>query len=133
MGKGVVILMQKAHLLSTAGPVHISPAMDVLMAAGAGYHEELLFRLLPLGLALWGLPRLGVSRKTALFFWVFVVVLIESTLFSLAHFMGLSAVSWYAFWFRFFAGIIFSLLFLFRGFAVAAYAHFLYDVMVMLF
>ncbi len=133
MGKTVVLLMQQVHLLSTTGPIHMSPAMDVLMAAGAGYHEELVFRLIPLELTLWLLRRFSPGRKFRYFSWVLLVVLTESALFSLAHFMGLSAVSWYAFWFRFFAGIIFSILFLSRGFAVAAYSHFLYDVMVMLF
>jgi hypothetical protein len=38
----------------------------------------------------------------------------------------------YLFWYRFGAGVVLSGVFLARGFAVAAWTHFLYDLMVML-
>ena len=133
LGKMVLLIMANAHLLSTAGNLPMSRAMKVLMAAGAGYHEELIFRLLPMGIALRILPRVFSNKKIKQGLWLTAVILIASVLFSLAHFMGMDSFSWFAFWFRFLSGILFSLLYLTRGFTSAAYAHFIYDVMVMLF
>lgn len=133
LGKTVVMLMNYVPRLGTSPGLAMSPVMDVLMAAGAGYHEELIFRLLPLGLALWLLPKLLPGKAGQRWFYITIVTVIESVLFSLAHFMGVESFSWMAFWYRFFSGIIFSILLISRGFTSAAYAHFLYDVMVMLF
>lgn len=109
---------------------------------GAGIYEELLFRLILLSAAL-GLLRLGgVPRR----YDVLTGVIATSLLFSAAHYQfdltmagyhfatsfG-DAFRWSSFFFRFVAGMFFSLLFLFRGFGVAVGSHAMYDLFTLVF
>lgn len=103
-----------------------SPIAGVIMSAGAGLHEELVFRLgLVGGLGrLWLGPtwRQGSARLVAL-------LLGTAVLFSLAHHV-VEPFALVPFVFRSVAGLLFGGLFLLRGFAVAAWTHALYDVWV---
>ena len=98
---------------------------------GAGLYEELLFRLLMLPIAVVGLERLGCSRLAA-GAWA---ILLSSLLFSAAHYVGPLGDTFgiYSFTFRFVAGVFFAVLFLVRGFGIAAGSHFFYDLLVGLF
>jgi len=95
---------------------------------GAGIYEELLFRLilLPaiLGLFVWW----GCKKRTAAIW----AVMISSLLFSLAHYDLVSSVgdpfTLYSFVFRVLAGIFFAVLFVKRGFGIAAGTHAMYDI-----
>jgi hypothetical protein len=140
LGWVVVLVMQKARLLAAAAAATSgdhSVAEVLSHAAGAGYWEELLFRLVMVGGPLFlavryvkGRDFKFVAGRIAI---VAVAVVVSSVLFSLAHYVGgHEPPELRSFWFRALAGGVFSLLFLVRGFAVAAYTHFLYDVMVML-
>lgn len=103
----------------------------VVMSLGAGVWEETIFRLLLLtGLALLGERVLGLRRGLA----VIVALAISSLLFSAVHHIPPygDPLRVGVFTFRFLAGICFGLLFLFRGFAVAAYTHALYDIYVLI-
>jgi hypothetical protein len=94
---------------------------------GAGIYEELLFRLILLGLTILALRALGMPKWPRLF----LAVVTTSLLFSAAHYVGgREAISWFSFVFRFLAGVFFSLLFLYRGFGIAAGAHAGYDILV---
>ncbi len=95
---------------------------------GAGLYEEVLFRLLMLPIAVWTFERLGCSTLTA-GFWA---LLLSSLLFSAAHYIGPLGDSFaiYSFTFRTVAGLFFALLFLLRGFGIAAGTHFFYDLLV---
>jgi hypothetical protein len=95
---------------------------------GAGLYEEVLFRLLMLPIAVWAFERLGCSTLTA-GFWA---LLLSSLLFSGAHYVGPlgDTFALYSFTFRAVAGLFFALLFLLRGFGIAAGTHFFYDVLV---
>lgn len=102
------------------------PLAGVIISAGAGLHEELVFRLG--GVA--GVARLWIgsqwrapSLKLA---WVLIG---SSVLFSAIHHV-VEPFSMTAFIFRSVAGLLFGSLFLLRGFAVAAWTHALYDVWV---
>lgn len=127
MGSLILALMEEAHLLGPAGgPEGLIPILTV--SAGAGVHEELLFRLGLIPLLTWGLQRgaeLSINVALAL------AVLISSVLFSLAHYIGPESFALFSFVYRSLAGFVFAMLFLFRGFAVAVYTHFFYDVYVM--
>lgn len=104
---------------SSAGPF-----AGVIMSAGAGLHEELVFRLLGIGAVarLW----LGQNwRQPSLR--LFAVMLGSSLLFSAAHHIVEPFVL-ATFVFRTVAGMLFGSLYLLRGFAVAAWTHALYDV-----
>lgn len=109
---------------------------------GAGIYEELLFRLMLLSAAV-GLLRLsGFSLRWS----VVGAVILTSLLFSAAHyqiditFAGHQFTTtygeefaWYSFCFRFIAGVGFSVLFVFRGFGIAAGTHAAYDLFTLVF
>lgn len=100
---------------------------DLILFLGAGIYEELLFRLILLSAAIWGLRRLGVGP------WASVVwaVALTSFIFAAAHYVPpygepLEARS---FAFRFIAGIFFCILFVYRGFGIAAGTHAGFDIL----
>lgn len=95
---------------------------------GAGLYEELLFRLLLLPVLIWACERLGASTIAACCWGV----LISSVLFSAAHYVGPLGDSFalYSFTFRAVAGGFFAVLFIARGFGIAAGTHFLYDLFI---
>jgi hypothetical protein len=95
---------------------------------GAGLYEEVLFRLLLLPIAVWTFERLGYSTLAA----GCGALLLSSLLFSAAHYVGPlgDAFTLYTFTFRTVAGLFFALLFLLRGFGIAAGTHFFYDLLV---
>ncbi|MGB1278027.1 MAG: type II CAAX prenyl endopeptidase Rce1 family protein, partial [Nannocystaceae bacterium] len=102
---------------------------DVLViSAGAGLHEELLFRLLGMGGLGWLLSGLFGKREA----WV-LAFLLSSLAFSLAHHVGAGAEAFTmaAFVYRFLAGMFFAVVYHLRGFGVAAWAHALYDLYVL--
>jgi hypothetical protein len=95
---------------------------------GAGIYEEMLFRLLlvpPIGFCA---ARLGAQRGLG----VAAAVILTSLIFSAAHYVGPQGEMFHAvsFWFRFTAGAMFAVLFVFRGFGIAAGTHALYDIFV---
>ena len=61
---------------------------------------------------------------------IIFAVVTSSLLFSLAHFMAEDP-NWYRFAYRAAAGLVFAIVFLTRGFAVAAYTHTMYDIWVL--
>jgi membrane protease YdiL (CAAX protease family) len=102
-----------------------------VMSIGAGVYEETVFRLLLLGGVAWALERgLGLARWVA----VGVAFVVSSLLFSAMHHIPPYGDPLHlgVFTFRFLAGLCFAALFWFRGFAVAVYAHALYDLYVLL-
>jgi membrane protease YdiL (CAAX protease family) len=95
---------------------------------GAGIYEEVLFRLMLLPLAASALKLCGCSPRQALI----GAVIATSLLFSAAHYLGphgqpLDAST---FLFRFLAGAFFAVLFVYRGFGIAAGSHAFYDILV---
>jgi membrane protease YdiL (CAAX protease family) len=100
----------------------------VVISAGAGLHEEFIFRVL--GMGGLGFLLAGITgRRRA---WIFALVL-SSLVFSLAHHIGPAgeAFTFAAFVYRTLAGVFFALVYQLRGFAVAAWTHALYDVYVL--
>lgn len=95
---------------------------------GAGLYEEVLFRLLLLPAVIWLLERWGQTRLAAAVWGV----LLTSLLFSGAHYVGPlgDTFTLYSFTFRTLAGLFFSIIFLSRGFGIAAGAHAAYDLLV---
>ena len=98
---------------------------------GAGIYEELLFRVILLSAVIWLLSATKMRRGVRLA----VAIVATSLLFSLAHYVRVAGVMgetfmWGTFTFRFVAGAFFSLLFVYRGFGIAAGAHAAYDILV---
>lgn len=129
--------LQAALALAVAPPLGpLAPAMGpvdkLVMAAGAGFHEEVVFRVALLSggrellMRLWRMapaPALVLS------------LLASSLLFALAHHVGAGAdpIEMSAFLFRGLAGLFLAGVYLLRGFAVVVYTHALYDVLVFFF
>jgi membrane protease YdiL (CAAX protease family) len=100
---------------------------------GAGVYEEVLFRLTLMPLLAIVLHGLGVSWVKS---WIAAAVL-GSLAFAAAHHIGTHGEAidlaasgfWFAFSFRFVAGLFFSLLFVYRGFGIAVGTHAIYDML----
>jgi hypothetical protein len=95
---------------------------------GAGLYEEVLFRLLLLPVGVWLFGRFG-CEPVAAGGWA---LLVSSVLFSAAHYVGPLGDTFEigSFTFRVIAGMLFAMLFLVRGFGIAAGTHFFYDLLV---
>lgn len=105
---------------------HIGPITGLFVSAGAGLHEEFVFRLMGIGAVarVW----LGVEWRAHLGK-LLGIVIVSSVLFSAVHHV-VEPFVFQVFTFRTIAGLVFSALYLLRGFAVAAWTHALYDVWV---
>jgi membrane protease YdiL (CAAX protease family) len=105
----------------------LGPTDIVVLSAGAGFHEELIFRVMLMGGLGWLLAGVTGRRRA----WV-VALVISSILFALAHHVGPlgEPFRFDAFVYRTLAGVFFALVYQIRGFAVAAWTHALYDVYV---
>jgi membrane protease YdiL (CAAX protease family) len=104
------------------------PLEMLVIAAGAGLHEEFIFRAgLMGGLAFLLEQRMG--RRGA---WI-VALVVSSLVFAGVHHLGSSGEDFtlLAFSYRTLAGAYFGVIYQLRGFAVAAWTHSLYDLYVL--
>jgi membrane protease YdiL (CAAX protease family) len=97
---------------------------------GAGIYEELLFRLILLNLAIGLFAWMRAGRRAS----TVAGIIVTSVLFSAAHYITPCGdpFSWLTSLFRFLAGLFFAVLYLYRGFGIAAGTHAFYDVLVRL-
>ena len=102
---------------------------NLALSVGAGLFEEIIFRVILLNLLFLLLSTLLKKKVVA----AVVSVLLASFLFSLSHYVGTMADTWqlYSFLFRWAAGLLFTVLYFVRGFAITAYTHALYDIWVL--
>ena len=98
------------------------------LSIGAGLYEELLFRVLLVG-GLYLLLKKVLSQNTAAYV---IAAVVGALLFSTVHYIGTlgDAFTLSSFMFRFLFGLALNVVFLVRGFGVAAWTHALYDVMI---
>jgi hypothetical protein len=114
------------HYLQIGSP-GLGLATQLMISLGAGIYEELLFRVLLVGLLAWGARRLfGWTAGAA---GVFATV-VGALIFSSFHYIGPYGdhLELASFAFRAIAGVMFSGLYLLRGFGITAWTHALYDV-----
>ena len=113
----------------TAGGPGNGALQNFALSLGAGLFEEIIFRVLLLNLLFFLLSYVFKSKVTT----AVISVLAASFLFSLSHYIGSMADSWqlYSFMFRWIAGMLFTVLYFMRGFAITAYTHALYDIWVL--
>jgi hypothetical protein len=111
-----------------AAAAHLGPIEKVVMAAGAGFHEEVVFRVLLFS----GGARLLVALGTRALPAFLLTALLSSLAFALVHHLGVDGegVTLAALSFRTLAGLYLCALYAARGFAVAVYTHALYDALV---
>ena len=114
--------------LSSGGP-RSGLMQNLALSVGAGLFEEIIFRVILLNLLFLLLSPLLRKKAVA----SAVSVLLASFLFSLSHYVGTMADTWqlYSFMFRWAAGLLFTVLYFVRGFAITAYTHALYDIWVL--
>jgi hypothetical protein len=106
-------------------------ASQLMISLGAGIYEELLFRVLLVGALAWTARRLfGWAPWAA---GVFATVL-GALIFSAFHYIGPygDRLELTSFTYRAVAGVLFSALYLLRGFGITAWTHALYDVFIAL-
>jgi hypothetical protein len=127
MGFLILHVMEDQHLL---GPMLVpSGLLDwTVLSAGAGLHEELLFRLMLLPAMALGLEH-GIAMPKPLAWGAAAIG--SSLLFAGAHHFAGEPFEVYAFTYRTFAGLFFAGVFLTRGFAVASWTHAIYDLHVL--
>lgn len=136
---GIVVGGLTAALLGGPPPLtlvagaqtQLSRGTILMLSLGAGIYEELLFRVLLVGLFAWVVRRVlgfrpliaGTSATIA-----------GALIFSAFHYIGPYGDPWelYSFVFRTIAGLFFSALYLTRGFGITAWTHALYDVFLLL-
>ena len=130
-----VVLVGVARLQNRLWPLLLEPGLEGIFArfigfCGAGLYEEVLFRLLMLPAVAWGLGRIGTPPGPSIAW----SAILTSLLFSAAHYVGPLGDSFqlYSFTFRTVAGLFFALLFIVRGFGIAAGTHAAYDMLVAL-
>lgn len=104
----------------------------IVMSLGAGFYEELTYRLILFsgGLALLRIPLFsGVSKRLVSLVWAVVC----AAIFSGVHYLGPlgDAFELRSFVFRVVLGLALTAIFTWRGFAAAVWAHALYDIWVL--
>lgn len=130
MGTLILLVIQRFQEFMPGLAVHAGPSVaDIaVISAGAGLHEEVIFRVIGMGGLGFLLSGLTGRRRA----WLAALVL-SSLIFSLAHHVGPAGepFTYAAFVYRSLAGVFFALVYQLRGFAVAAWTHALYDVYVL--
>lgn len=100
---------------------------ELIINLGSGVYEELIFRLILLTLLVVAFKKLMRGHQ----FIVYLnAIIISSLLFSLYHYMDIFSEPYttQSFVFRFLAGVLFSVIFIFRGYGIAAYSHSFYNI-----
>lgn len=104
----------------------------VITSIGAGIYEELVFRLILIGLLLVIFEDLCKLKRSHA---SFIAVLVSAVLFAVHHYISYQDGQWLtldafkvpSFVFRTAAGIYFAVIFRYRGYGIAAGAHIAYD------
>ncbi|HYC31801.1 MAG TPA: CPBP family intramembrane glutamic endopeptidase [Gemmatimonadales bacterium] len=102
-------------------------ATQLMISLGAGIYEELLFRVLLVGALAWAGRRLLGWRPWAA---GVLATVVGALVFSGFHYIGPygDPLELPSFTFRALAGLVFSAMYLTRGFGITAWTHALYDV-----
>lgn len=131
-GSAVLAIMQRLPGFGLQLGRGFSPLGSLTMALGAGLYEELLFRVLLMGVMVGLLRRLVPTAPYALA-WL-TAALVSSFVFSCAHYLGAAGDVFTpeSFVFRLIAGALLAMLYAVRGFGVAVWTHALFDVLVCL-
>ncbi len=121
------MLLRAPSALAVGGLSDLGLGTQLMISLGAGIYEELLFRvILVSGLAFLARRVIGWLPGAA----NIAAVIVGALIFSAFHYIGAYGDDWQlrSFAFRFVAGLMFSGLYVVRGFGVTAWTHALYDV-----
>lgn len=122
-------LLASVQVPMRAGAASVSLFAAIVLSAGAGFHEELLFRVVAFEGGTRVLAATGRSKERA----TLVCALVSSVLFALAHHIGTfgEPLALVPLAMRFISGLYLCAIMRLRGFATAVYTHTLYDVIVL--
>ena len=115
--------------LALAQMARLGLGLQLALSIGAGLYEELVFRVLLVGGLFWALTHLTrLDRRTG----YVIAAVVGAVVFSAVHHLGSlgDPFTLPVFTFRFLFGLALNAVFLLRGFALAAWTHALYDVLV---
>ncbi len=127
VGSLTAALLNVPHLLAIQGAAAIDEPTRLVISLGAGIYEELVFRVLLVGMLLWLLRMvLGMGQGGA----SVLAVILSALIFSAFHYIGPygDRLTLASFTFRAIAGLVFSALYVTRGLGITAWTHALYDV-----
>jgi hypothetical protein len=120
------VLLEGPRRLAIGGAAALDLPTQLVVSLGAGIYEELLFRVVLVGVLMWSSRRLlGAGQVLA----ATIAVVGSALIFSAFHYVGAlgDAFTVSSFVFRAIAGVAFSVLYVTRGFGVTAWTHALYD------
>ena len=126
---GLYIFMSNVYVL-LMNPSGAFMVQQVILAVGAGIYEEFLFRVLLItGIA--GILGFIFQWSEGLRNWI--AMIIAAGIFSSFHFIGEFGdyFSFNIFMIRLFAGIVLGALYFMRGFGITAWAHSIYDLIIL--
>ncbi len=129
VGRLTTMLLPQLAIMQGVGA--LDTPTQLMISLGAGIYEELLFRVILVGSLAWCFTRgIGWSPRAA----GIAAALLGAFIFSAFHYVGAygDPLRLDSFLFRFIAGLVFSALYLTRGFGITAWTHALYDVYVTL-
>jgi len=114
--------------LALAQGTSFGPFGAVIMSFGAGFYEEVAFRVGLFGLGGKALRRVWPDGR-----WLVPLAwaIVTSALFSAWHYFGPESFRLDTFVFRFTCGLVLTAIYAYRGFATAVFTHALYDVWVL--
>lgn len=102
--------------------------VGIMLSLGAGFYEELVFRVLFFGISAYTLILLKVRPVNA----YLIAALFSSILFSWSHYLGGEQFTFITAFYRFFIGLLLCGLYKLRGFGVVAYTHAIYDLIIII-
>jgi membrane protease YdiL (CAAX protease family) len=120
------LVLTGPRALAMGGVASLNLPTQLVISLGAGLYEELAFRVLLVGalLRIFSLLLPG-GRKVG----TVLAVVLSALIFSAFHYVGSLGDTFTvpSFTFRAIAGVVFSVLYVARGFGIAAWTHALYD------
>lgn len=128
---GYIVGVSVGSLFNMAPPqlADFDAATQFALSLGAGLYEELVFRVLLVGGLFWVLSRF--TDQTIAYV---CAALVAAALFSAVHYIGVfgDPFTLSSFTFRFLFGLALNVLYIIRGFGVAAWTHAIYDVLIVI-
>ena len=121
----VMVMNRSSYLLSSPSQFNTHSQL-VVMAIGAGIYEEFVFRFIMISAGLFFFNKLLKWEKNPS---KIASIILAALLFSLFHYIGRfgEAFQIKSFLLRAIAGLLLSIIYIFRGYGITAYTHILYD------
>jgi len=125
----IIILNKSQIFLSSSGLIN-SKNKAIVLALGAGVYEEFVFRVIVVTISLFFFNKILRLKK---YISTILTILLASTSFSIFHYLGPNGEIFQlsTFILRSLAGLLLSVIYIFRGYGVTAYTHSIYDLILL--